>query len=73
MFREKCCSCHNPDKKTGGLDLTSFGQTMAGGSSGEVIAPGDPDGSYLMMLVTPRVGAEDAAGVRQALRRLARQ
>jgi WD40 repeat protein len=52
VFREKCCSCHNPDKKKGGLDLTSFGQTMAGGSSGEVIAPGDPDGSYLMMLVT---------------------
>jgi hypothetical protein len=52
VFREKCCSCHNPDKKTGGLDLTSWGQTMAGGSSGEVIAPGDPAGSYLMMLVT---------------------
>jgi len=52
VFREKCCSCHNADKKKGGLDLTSFGQTMAGGSSGEVVAPGDPDGSYLMMLVT---------------------
>jgi len=52
VFREKCCSCHNPDKQKGGLDLTSFGQTMAGGSSGEVISPGDPDGSYLMMLVT---------------------
>jgi mono/diheme cytochrome c family protein len=52
VFREKCCSCHNADKKKGGLDLTSFGQTMAGGSSGEVIAPGDPDGSYLLMLVT---------------------
>jgi WD40 repeat protein len=52
VFREKCCSCHNADKKKGGLDLTSWGQTMAGGSSGEVIAPGDPDGSYLMMLVT---------------------
>jgi dipeptidyl aminopeptidase/acylaminoacyl peptidase len=25
---------------------------MAGGSSGEVVAPGDPDGSYLLMLVT---------------------
>ncbi len=52
VFREKCCSCHNADKKSGGLDLTSWGQAMAGGSSGEVISPGDPDGSYLMMLVT---------------------
>ena len=52
VFREKCCSCHNPDQKKGGLDLSSWGQTMAGGSSGEVVAPGDPSGSYLLMLVT---------------------
>lgn len=51
VFREKCCSCHNPDQKKGGLDLSSWGQTMAGGSSGEVVSPGDPDGSYLLMLV----------------------
>jgi WD40 repeat protein len=52
VFREKCCSCHNPDKKSGGLDLSSWGQTMAGGSSGDVIDPGDADGSYLYQLVT---------------------
>ena len=52
IFREKCCGCHNPDKKQGGLDLTSYGQTMAGGSSGEVIAPGDVDGSYLWQLAS---------------------
>jgi hypothetical protein len=52
ILREKCCSCHNADKKTGGLDLTSHGQAMAGGSSGEVIAAGDPDGSYLWQVVT---------------------
>lgn len=52
IFREKCCSCHNADKKTGGLDLTSWGQAMAGGSSGEVIAPGDAAGSYLLLLAT---------------------
>jgi len=52
IFREKCCSCHNADKKKGGLDLTSHGQALAGGSSGAVIAAGDPDGSYLWQLVT---------------------
>ena len=52
IFREKCCGCHNPDKKKGGLDLTSHGQAMAGGSSGEVIAAGNPDSSYLWQLVS---------------------
>jgi len=52
IFREKCGGCHNPDKKQGGLDLTSFGQALAGGSSGEVIAPGDADGSYLWQVVS---------------------
>lgn len=52
IFREKCCGCHNPDKKKGGLDLTSHGQTMAGGSSGEVVSAGDADGSYLWQLVS---------------------
>jgi WD40 repeat protein len=52
VFREKCCSCHNADKQSGGLDLTSYGRTMAGGSSGEVIAPGDAEGSYLWQLAS---------------------
>jgi WD40 repeat protein len=52
ILREKCCGCHNADKKKGGLDLTSYGQAMAGGSSGAVIAPGDADGSYLWQLVS---------------------
>ena len=45
VFREKCCSCHNADRKAGGLDLTSFQQMMAGGNSGDVVAGGDADGS----------------------------
>lgn len=52
VFREKCCTCHNADKQAGGLDLTSYGRAMAGGSSGEVIAPGDAEGSYLWQLVS---------------------
>ena len=52
IFREKCCGCHNPDKKKGGLDLTSHGQAMAGGSSGEVIVAGDAETSYLWQLVS---------------------
>jgi hypothetical protein len=52
ILREKCCGCHNADKKKGGLDLTSHGQAMAGGSSGEVIAAGDADGSHLWQVVS---------------------
>ena len=52
VFREKCCSCHNADRKAGGLDLTSYQQMIAGGNSGDVVAGGDPDGSYLWQVVS---------------------
>ena len=52
ILREHCGGCHNPDRKRGGLDLTSHAALMAGGSSGESIVPGDAEGSYLFQLVT---------------------
>ena len=52
IFREKCCGCHNPGKRSGGLDLTSYQQMQAGGNSGEVLAAGDPDGSYLWQVAS---------------------
>ncbi len=52
IFRAKCAACHNPDKKSGGLDLSNFTSLMQGGSSGESIEPGDSSSSYLYMLVT---------------------
>jgi len=51
IFRAKCFACHNPDKKSGGLDLTNFTAMQAGGSSGEVVEAGDPDSSYLWLVV----------------------
>jgi len=52
LFRAKCGTCHNPDKKSGGLDLSTFSTTMQGGSSGASIEPGDSGSSYLYSLVT---------------------
>ena len=52
ILRQKCFSCHNLDKKSGGLDMMSYTNLMQGGGSGEVVDPGDPDGSYLFLLVT---------------------
>ena len=55
VFREKCCSCHNADRKAGGLDLTSYQQMMAGGNSGDVVVAGDPDDSYLWLVASHEV------------------
>jgi WD40 repeat protein len=52
IFREKCCGCHNADKKAGGLDLTSYQQMMAGGNSGDVLDAGNPQNSYLWQVVS---------------------
>jgi chromosome segregation ATPase len=47
LLENKCFSCHNPDKKKGDLDLTSFGALMTGGGGGVVVDPGNVDGSRL--------------------------
>ncbi|MFV2067715.1 MAG: c-type cytochrome domain-containing protein, partial [Pirellulales bacterium] len=52
ILRQKCFSCHNPDKRKGDLDMTNYTNLMQGGGSGEVIDPGDAESSYLFGLVT---------------------
>jgi hypothetical protein len=52
LLKQKCFSCHNPDKKSGDLDLTNYTNLMQGGGSGSVIEPGDASGSYLYALIT---------------------
>lgn len=51
ILRQRCASCHNPQKKSGDLDVTDYGALMQGGSSGSVIEPGDADSSYLIGLI----------------------
>ena len=51
VLRQRCGSCHNADKKTAGLDVTTFAGIMAGGGSGEVVVAGDASGSYLFRVV----------------------
>lgn len=51
LLRNECTSCHNPDKKKAGLDLSSYQAMMAGSDSGPVVNPGDPDGSALWKTV----------------------
>ena len=52
VLRQRCGSCHNADKKTAGLDVTTYAGIMAGGGSGEVITAGDSSQSYLYRVVT---------------------
>ena len=52
IFRQKCFNCHNTDKKTAGLDLTSYASMIEGGGSGTAVEPGDASSSYLYMLVS---------------------
>ena len=52
IFKQRCIKCHNPDKASGGLDLSNYTNLMQGGSSGSSIEPGDAGDSYLYMLVT---------------------
>jgi hypothetical protein len=52
IFRDKCFSCHNTNKKSANLDLSSYNALMQGGASGEVISVGSADDSYLFMLIT---------------------
>lgn len=51
IFEARCLTCHEEAKRRGGLSLATFNHAMEGGSSGQVILPGDPDGSRLIRLV----------------------
>ncbi len=52
IFREHCFTCHNQDTKKSDLSLASFASAMQGGSTGQVIEPGDPGSSRLWALVS---------------------
>jgi len=52
VFREHCFSCHNQNKKQNDLAVDSYEALMKGGASGSAIEPGDPDSSYLWLLVS---------------------
>mgnify|MGYP003308353838 CR=1 FL=1 len=48
IFDNNCTSCHvNGGTYSGGLDLSSYTETMEGGSSGNTIVPSDHSNSVL--------------------------
>ncbi len=51
ILRNECASCHNPDKKKGGLDLSTYQSALTGGDSGPIASANDPDASLLYKVV----------------------
>jgi mono/diheme cytochrome c family protein len=51
IFVQRCLECHNATERSGGLDLTDRDGLHAGGNSGPVIDPADPDESELLRRV----------------------
>ena len=52
ILREKCLSCHNTNKKSSDLDLSSYSSLMQGGASGASVEAGDSGASYLYSLIS---------------------
>ncbi|MEX0315505.1 MAG: c-type cytochrome domain-containing protein [Allomuricauda sp.] len=52
ILDRRCVSCHNNDKKKGDLDLTTYAMLTAGGESGEIVIPGDANGSDIYRRIT---------------------
>ncbi len=54
-----CIQCHNPERRRGKFDLTTFEKLMAGSDVEKVIVPGKPEESHLVLRLrgeeTPRM------------------
>src|SRR5438094_7653404 len=51
ILKENCYACHDPKKRSGKLEMSSYGKLRQGGTHEDPIAPGKPDESYLVQLV----------------------
>lgn len=68
LLVENCNGCHlDAMQIRGGLNMNSVASLMRGGDSGEVIKPGDGDGSLLVRKLRGQEGARMPAGGRPAL------
>lgn len=52
ILSERCAACHNPDKREGGLDVTSRESLFKGGDSGPAIVSDNLDESWLLDMVS---------------------
>ena len=60
IFEENCSVCHSDSLQLADLHVTAYEPLLAGGQSGAVVVPGDPDASQLWLQV--RSGAMPLVG-----------
>ena len=60
IFEENCSACHSGVVKQAELQVTAYDPLMAGGQSGPVVTPGEPDASKLWLQI--RSGAMPLVG-----------
>lgn len=58
-LQQRCASCHNDSKKSGGLSVSSYENLIKGGKEGPVIAAGDPAKSDLFRRISLPSGHAD--------------
>ena len=51
ILRNACLKCHNPDKMKADLDLSTYNALIKGSGTGEIVAGGDVDGSFLYQVI----------------------
>ena len=54
LFINRCLTCHQPNKRSGGLNFSSRASVLAGGESGPAIDADQPAASLLLERVTAR-------------------
>ena len=55
ILRKHCLNCHNADKATSDLDVSTYQALMAGGASGEAVKAGNPGQSLLYRVTAHEV------------------
>ena len=52
ILKENCYACHDAKKHSGKLEMTSYAKLRHGGANDDPIAPGKPDESLILELLT---------------------
>ena len=60
IFAKRCLACHNARTAKGRLNMETFASLQKGGESGAVLEAGDPDSSYLYLLIDDGSMPKDA-------------
>jgi hypothetical protein len=59
VLEHNCVKCHGPTKQKGGLRLDSFTAILLGSDDGQVVIPGDAQGSEVFRRITLTPGDDD--------------